>query len=244
MTMLFPDRAAPVIFEAEVDSTNTRLKAIADHAADGTVIAAGRQSGGRGRLGRSFASPEGGVYLSILLAPKADLSRCLTLTPTAAVAVRRAIKRCCGISTDIKWPNDLQLRGKKLCGILTEAVSAGGEVKIIIGIGVNLNTRAEDFPPELRDSACSVFSATGSITPPETLIRALTEELDAMYALWLKNPGWALDEYRASCATLGQRVRRGKVCGRAAAVGDDFALYIQSDDGSTTAVTSGEVLTI
>ena len=160
MTMLFPDRAAPVIFEAEVDSTNTRLKAIADHAADGTVIAAGRQSGGRGRLGRSFASPEGGVYLSILLAPTADLSRCLTLTPTAAVAVRRAIKRCCGISAYIKWPNDLQLRGKKLCGILTEAVSADGEVKIIIGIGVNLNTRAEDFPPELRDSACSVFSDT------------------------------------------------------------------------------------
>ena len=118
MISLFPERGAPVLFEAELDSTNTRLKAMAAYAEPGTVIAAGRQTGGRGRLGRSFASPSGGVYLSMLLAPAADMRACLTLTPTAAVAVRRALKKVCGLGADIKWPNDLQFGGKKLCGIL------------------------------------------------------------------------------------------------------------------------------
>ena len=173
MISLFPERGAPVLFEAELDSTNTRLKAMAAYAEPGTVIAAGRQTGGRGRLGRSFASPPGGVYLSMLLAPAADMRACLTLTPTAAVAVRRALKKVCGLGADIKWPNDLQFGGKKLCGILTESVTAGGSFKLIIGIGVNLNTGMDELPLELHDTACSVYSVTGRYTPQEAVIRAI-----------------------------------------------------------------------
>ena len=242
MTLNFPGRTAPVIFEREVDSTNTRLKAMAAQAADGTIITAGRQTEGRGRLGRSFASPDGGIYLSILLAPGGDLRRCMTLTPNAAIAVRRALNDCCGVNADIKWPNDLQLGGKKLCGILTESVSAGGETKIIIGIGINLNTSPAAFPPELRGTACSILSETGNFTPPEKLLRALTAELDSMYTRWLADPAWSLDEYRAACITLGQQVRIGEVCGKAVSVGSDFALYIGTGSGRIIPVTSGEVL--
>ena len=208
MISLFPERGAPVLFEAELDSTNTRLKAMAAYAEPGTVIAAGRQTGGRGRLGRSFSSPSGGVYLSMLLAPAADMRACLTLTPTAAVAVRRALKKVCGLGADIKWPNDLQFGGKKLCGILTESVTAGGSFKLIIGIGVNLNTGMDELPLELHDTACSVYSVTGRYTPQEAVIRAIVDELDSAYAHWVVNSHWALDDYRAACASLGHRVQR------------------------------------
>lgn len=238
----FPGRAAPVFFERETDSTNTRLKAMAAQAADGTVVAAGRQTVGRGRLGRSFASPEGGVYLSILFSPHSEPSRCLTMTPTTAVAVRQAIRRVCGVSPDIKWPNDLQLGGRKLCGILTESVVSCGEAKIVVGIGINLNTRPEDLPPELRSSACSVFSVTGHITQPKLLIRELVTSLDTMYARWLGDPHCALDEYRSACITPGRRVRRGNICSEALGVDRDFALLVRLDSGEIIPVTSGEVL--
>ena len=225
MISLFPERGAPVLFEAELDSTNTRLKAMAAYAEPGTVIAAGRQTGGRGRLGRSFSSPSGGVYLSMLLAPAADMRACLTLTPTAAVAVRRALKKVCGLGADIKWPNDLQFGGKKLCGILTESVTAGGSFKLIIGIGVNLNTGMDELPLELHDTACSVYSVTGRYTPQEAVIRAIVDELD-----------------RAACASLGHRVQRGSVCGEAVAIGDDFSVLIRTDAGEFIPVSSGEIL--
>ena len=222
MISLFPERGAPVLFEAELDSTNTRLKAMAAYAEPGTVIAAGRQTGGRGRLGRSFASPSGGVYLSMLLAPTADMRACLTLTPTAAVAVRRALK--------------------KLCGILTESVTAGGSFKLIIGIGVNLNTGMDELPLELHDTACSVYSVTGRYTPQEAVIRAIVDELDSAYAHWVVNSHWALDDYRAACASLGHRVQRGSVCGEAVAIADDFSLLIRTDAGEFIPVSSGEIL--
>ena len=115
------ERHAPVYRFDRLDSTNTRLKALArEGAAPGTVLLAREQSGGRGRLGRSFASPPGGLYLSMLLRPACPPERCLSLTPLAAVAARRAVLDCTGLSPEIKWPNDLLLGGKKLCGILTE----------------------------------------------------------------------------------------------------------------------------
>lgn len=217
MISLFPERGAPVLFEAELDSTNTRLKAMAAYAEPGTVVAAGRQTGGRGRLGRSFASPPGGVYLSMLLAPAADLRACMTLTPTAAVAVRRALKKVCGLGADIKWPNDLQFGGKKLCGILTESVSAGGSFKLIIGIGVNLNTSMDELPPELHDTACSVYSVTGRSTPAggrHTRDRGRAglrlRPLDRQPSLGARRLSRRLRKPRAPCASR-QHMRRGSL---------------------------------
>ena len=119
-----------------IDSTNTALKTMTD-ATHGTILCSSVQTAGRGRLGRSFHSEEGGLYLSLLLKRQEPLDQLLHLTPMVAVAVRRAIKDVCSLDADIKWINDLQIQGKKICGILTEVAPQGG---IIIGIGINCNT--------------------------------------------------------------------------------------------------------
>ena len=137
-------------------------------ASHGTVLCSERQTAGRGRLGRSFVSSEGGLYLSILLKREEPLSQLLHVTPMAAIAVRRAILDLYPtLQVDIKWINDLQIRGKKVCGILTEVAPQGG---IIIGIGINCNTPS--FPEELRAIAGSLREFQGEVDI-EALLRAL-----------------------------------------------------------------------
>lgn len=141
-------RPAPVIFEETVDSTNTALKALARAGAlSGTVLIARQQTGGRGRLGRSFESPPEGLYLSMLLKTTLPAERTLTITPMAAVAVCRTVEVVCGLSPEIKWPNDVLLDGRKLCGILTELSVQGAEASLVLGVGVNVNTPPESFFP-------------------------------------------------------------------------------------------------
>ena len=115
-------------------------------------------------------------------------------------------------------------------------------ILLIIGIGVNLNTGMDELPLELHDTACSVYSVTGRYTPQEAVIRAIVDELDSAYAHWVVNSHWALDDYRAACASLGHRVQRGSVCGEAVAITDDFALLIRTDAGERIPVSSGEIL--
>ena len=135
----------------EVDSTNNVCKTLAAQGADNTAVIARRQTAGKGRLGRSFRSPEGGLYLSVLWrgCPAGQL---LTVTPLAAVAVCRAIEQTCGAVCGIKWCNDVVLDGKKLCGILTESSLRpdGGAEWLVVGIGVNVAQTA--FPPTARNT--------------------------------------------------------------------------------------------
>ena len=184
------DKNYPGIFIYDkVDSTNTAAKQIAmEGGSHGTLVLAEEQTTGKGRLGRSFHSPKGkGLYMSILLKPKFDLSKSLLITTCASVAVSRAIKAVYGVDVGIKWVNDLYLKeagsyrgtewksgtelssrssphesksfGKKVCGILTEAVTdlESGEIEsIILGIGINCTAAEEDFPPSLRGVAGSL----------------------------------------------------------------------------------------
>ena len=151
---------------AEVDSTNLRARQLAaEGAADGTVVVADRQTAGRGRLGRSFQSPGGqGIYLTALLRPDLPPERLSPVTAMAGVAVCRAVERLCGVSPGLKWPNDPVLDGKKLCGILTE-LSLEGETarvqELVLGIGINVSQRPEDFTPEVREIATSLVQALG-----------------------------------------------------------------------------------
>ena len=111
------ERQAPVFFQDLVDSTNPRIKQLAAQGApDGTLYIAAAQSAGRGRKGRAFLSPPGGLYLSMLLRPGCPAEEALSITPSAAVAVCRAVKAVCGLDCGIKWPNDVVLGGKQLCG--------------------------------------------------------------------------------------------------------------------------------
>ena len=154
----------PRIFRYDtVDSTNTVCKNLAAQGApSGTAVIARRQTAGRGRMGRSFESPEGlGLYLSVLWRPEGTPEDLLPLTPMAAVSAAMAIRRVTGAPVRIKWPNDLVLGGRKLCGILTELESGGEGLALVIGIGLNVSQRREDFPPELRETAGSLVMLTG-----------------------------------------------------------------------------------
>ena len=146
-----------------IDSTNRAL--LADTGAgERSVLIAGEQTAGRGRMSRSFASPEGGLYMSVLLRP-ASAEAALELTPRAAVAVCRAIESCFGRSTEIKWVNDVLIGGRKVCGILAEARASDG-LTVVLGIGVNIST----VPSGLEETAASrsVSTARGGRgrTPP------------------------------------------------------------------------------
>jgi BirA family biotin operon repressor/biotin-[acetyl-CoA-carboxylase] ligase len=160
-----------------VESTNLTAKKIAlDGAQPGTVIIAEEQTKGRGRMGRSFYSPPaGGIYMSFILKPRLDTAKSVLITTAASVAVCKAIEEVTGISCRIKWVNDIYKGDKKICGILTEAVTdfESGQIDyIVLGIGVNYNTARTDFPEELAGIAGSLFEeapgcihADGSIKP-------------------------------------------------------------------------------
>lgn len=233
-----------------IDSTNTYLKREAMSGAPGGLCAvANEQTAGRGRVGRKFLSaPDCGVYLSLLLRPSCAPSDCSTLTSHAAVAVCRAISRVCHVQPGIKWTNDILLRDKKICGILTELSlegESGAVDSVVIGIGINANNRPEDFPPELRAVAGSIFDATGERVCRSELAAALITELDAMTQAWTSDPRAYLEEYRALCLTTGKDVRvlRGdsERAGFAEAITDDFALLVRYSDGSRETLTGGEV---
>ncbi|MGX8692296.1 MAG: biotin--[acetyl-CoA-carboxylase] ligase [Clostridia bacterium] len=237
-------RRAPILFLEETDSTNLALRRLAEeNAADGTVLWAARQTAGRGRLGRSFSSPEGGLYLSLLLRQSEDPARDLSLTPAAAVAAARALEGVCSLRCGVKWPNDLVCGGKKLCGILCESFAAHGKRFVVLGIGINVNTAA--FPPVLREIAASVRQLTGKKTPLPTLAEALTEELDAAVAAARRGDGALLADYRARCVSVGREVLllRGGESRPAFALGvnGDFSLRVRLPDGSEEDVRSGEV---
>ncbi|MDD6108443.1 MAG: biotin--[acetyl-CoA-carboxylase] ligase, partial [Clostridiales bacterium] len=233
-----------------VDSTNTYLKREAmAGAADGLCAVANEQTAGRGRSGRSFASaPDCGVYFSILMRPDCAPADAVTLTAHTAVAVCRALEDACGVRAGIKWTNDIVLGTHKICGILTE-MSVEGESGaleyVVAGIGVNANNAPEDFPPELRQIAGSVFSETGVRVDRGKLAAALVRAMDEMYAAWQRDHRVYLEAYRARCVTTGREVRLLRD-GRerrayAEAVTDDFGLLVRYDDGTREEITSGEV---
>ena len=209
-------------------------------ASHGTVLCSEHQTAGRGRLGRSFVSSEGGLYLSILLKREEPLSRLLHVTPMAAIAVRRAILDLYPtLQVDIKWINDLQIRGKKICGILTEVAPQGG---IIIGIGINCNTPS--FPEELRAIAGSLREFQGEVDI-EALLRALLRRLGELdEGLFSEKAQW-MEEYRRNCISLHRDVLLLSPTGQREAyaedIGEDGELLVRLPDGSREAVSMGEV---
>ena len=232
-----------------IGSTNDVLKDLAKQdAPHGTAIVAGHQSGGRGRRGRSFHSPEDmGIYLSILLRPNCPPEQLMHLTCAVGEAMCDATEQACGLRPGIKWTNDLVFGKHKLGGILTElGMSPQGTVAYtVIGIGINCCQRVQDFPPEIRDMAASLQMVTGQQIDRDALAAAMLEALYRMDGILLTNPAGILSRYRRDCITIGQEicvvrgdeVRRGK----ALDVDDLGALVVSYADGTVEAVNSGEV---
>ena len=227
------------VFE-EIDSTNNEAKRMcASGEKSPALIVAESQTAGRGRLGRSFYSPaESGVYFSILFPSPAPLKSAVSVTGAAAVAVMRAIRTLTGKQTSIKWVNDLYLDGKKVCGILAEAVSVqDGAQHLIVGIGINLST--SDFPDDLQNKAGSL----GATVPRAALIAAVWREL-LPFLLDPNSREW-LDDYRAHSCVIGKPIvwSRGTETheGITLAINDNGELLVQSPNSPPETLRTGEI---
>lgn len=230
-----------------IDSTNTYAKQLArDGAPEGTIVIADHQTGGRGRMGRSFSSPAGmGIYLSVILRPDCLPEALMHLTCAAGLAASDAVCAVTDRRPGIKWTNDLILARRKLGGILTELSVDAHTRKVewaIIGIGINCCQRPEDFPPEIREIAISL-----GLSPADRprLIAALIQTLFTTNHGILTKKAEIMEQFRARCVTIGQEIsilRGDQVShGTALSVDDEGGLHVRLTDGSLTTVTSGEV---
>ena len=233
-----------------VDSTNTECKRQAMAGApDGLVVISEEQTGGRGRRGRSFVSPPGkGLYLSVLLKPDCPLAQVPTLTAWSAVAVCDAVEQVCGVRPGIKWPNDVILEGRKLCGILTELeleAETAALRYVVVGIGVNISQTEADFGPEVAPVAVSLAQALGKAPRRAEVARALLDSLDRLYADFPQEGSRWLERYRADCLTVGKPIRvlsaGGERAGTALGIDEEFALRVAWEDGREETLSSGEV---
>ena len=235
---------------ASIDSTNTRAKAMAAQGAPhGTVLLADCQTGGRGRLGRSFQSPAGvGIYLSVILRPRCPARALMHLTCATAEAMCDAVEAGASFRPGIKWTNDLVFQGRKLAGILTELSLVPGSDQVdfaVIGIGVNCCQQPEDFSPEIRDIAGSLAMAAGHSIDRPAVAAAMLRALYRMDGELQSRKPELMARYRRDCVTIGQRislVRGGETRhGQALDVDDDGALVVAFDSGGVETVASGEV---
>ena len=215
---------------------------------EGLVIFAESQSAGRGRMGRRWSSPAGrGLWFSVLLRPSLAPSECTQLTAASANALVRAIQSTTGITPEIKWPNDLLIKGKKIAGILTEMSAELEHVRsVILGIGIDANQTASEFPADLRPIATSLKLATGKTVSRADLAEAVLRELDREYARILAGQFAAVaEEWGSRCSTLGKQVTidmgARRVRGRAEALDENGALLLRTEHGRIERIIGGEV---
>ncbi|MGQ9778925.1 MAG: biotin--[acetyl-CoA-carboxylase] ligase [Bacillota bacterium] len=235
------------VYLPSTGSTNDEAKRLAAAGwPEGTLVAAEEQTAGRGRLGRSWHSPPGGLWFSLILRPGLPLSELGPLAILAAVAMRRAILEETGLGVLVKWPNDLVIEKKKLAGILAEAGGELGRVEaVILGIGLNANQTEEDFPPAIRPFATSLRVILGREVRRVPLLRSFLAHFERLYFQEVKERSRDyLREAAAYSATLGRRVRVTTggmaVEGTALRLDPDGALVLSTAEGERRVLT-GEV---
>lgn len=230
-----------------VDSTNLVLRSLANEgAAEGTVVIAAEQTGGRGRKGRSFYSPQGtGVYISLLLKPKIAPDDATLITTTAAVAVSEAVEALSGEPAAIKWVNDVFLRGKKVCGILTEGsfdMESGQFEYAILGAGINVYEPVGGFPVEISEIAGSVLVSPA----PDAKNRVIAEYLNRFLPLYRELGSAATNaEYRRRSFVLGKMVNvlvgDRATPARAIDIDERCRLLVEYENGRRETLSSGEI---
>lgn len=231
------------------DSTNLQAKILAGQgAAEGTVVVADTQSHGRGRRGRTWFSPPGrSIYTSLILRPPMAPFQAPQITLMTAVAVTRTLNRTAGLDAKIKWPNDILVRGKKVAGILTEISTEMDVVDfVVVGVGVNVNTRLEEIPPEIGDIATSILIESGVGVSRPTLLCSLLKDFEVCYEQ-LKDEGFGpiMNQWREMTDIIGQKVYVDVLdtrhTGTVEAVDDDGVLILKDDQGDTHRIFSGDV---
>jgi len=239
-----------LIFLDETDSTNNELKRLsAAGAEEGTTVIAKKQFAGRGRRGRSWSSEDGkGVFMSVLLKPDIAPEQVQAITLAVSSAVCKAIDPYTHTRPGIKWPNDIVLNGKKVCGILTELSAEPDKVNsIIVGIGINVYGKQEEFPADIRDIATSLSEHSDVEISRSRIAAKVLEEIEDLYLDFLDKGSTAkfLNIWRCFSITLGcdiyiyQGDREWK--GKALDVLDNGHLLVETADGERQAISSGEI---
>jgi len=226
-----------------IDSTSSEAKRYAALGGGDAVFIARSQTAGRGRMGRSFLSSEGGLYLSYLFHPEIKPGDAVMMTAYAAVCLARIIEELVPMRVGIKWVNDLMAGGKKLAGILTEgAFTEDGEKFRYAVLGIGLNVRRVDFPPELSDIATDIESQSGRVPDISLIAARLVQKLRGFSEV---SPRDYIDDYRMRSVLVGRRVRveRGDESYFATVISieDDASLTVLTDEGVNKKLFTGEV---
>jgi len=236
----------------ELKSTNITAKEKALHRAEriveGRLIIAERQSAGKGRLGREWFSPAGGIWLSIILYPQLSPSYISRITLMTAVAVVQAIKVYTQIESQIKWPNDVLINEKKVCGILTEMSTELDMINwVVIGIGINVNINIWDFPEDIQKNTTSLKETSGKEISRVKLLQAFLWEFEKYYEkLKKKEFSSILKEWKLYSHTLGRKIRvdMGEkiIIGEAVEINEEGVLILKKEDGELIKIISGTIL--
>jgi BirA family biotin operon repressor/biotin-[acetyl-CoA-carboxylase] ligase len=236
-----------IIHKYTLASTSTLAKEIAPQKNEGTVVIAEEQSGGRGRLGRQWYSPRGGgIWTSVILKPRLRPEKAYQITQVAAVAVVKAVREITGLAVGIKWPNDIVINGRKVCGILTEMNAEADAINhIILSIGLNVNPGGSRVPRELNDKIAFLYTECGFTVSRKVLLAALLEKLETAYFQFI-NKGFVtvLQDCRKFSVLLGREVRIEQadrvLQGRAVDITQDGVLVVETMDGKIEII-SGDV---
>ena len=240
-----------ILYFGDLTSTNELAKELAVRGvSEGTVVVAETQTKGKGRFKREWASPRNGLWFSIILRPKVQPERAPKLTLLASVAVAKTINRLYGLKTEIKWPNDVLINQKKVCGILTEGRVSGKTLGFaILGIGINANFNIAAFPTHLKEAATTLREELGRKVEREILLCEVLAEIESYYELLRRGRFEViLDDWRELAYLLGAYVEidcDGKrIQGWAVDVDDAGALIVRLKDKSLSRVVSGDVVKI
>jgi BirA family biotin operon repressor/biotin-[acetyl-CoA-carboxylase] ligase len=236
------------VFQQTTSTNDVMEKLARDGVKEGVVAFAESQSKGRGRLGRKWMSPAGkGLWFSFLLRPDLNPQQTTRLTVTTATALRRAIHLHTGTAPSIKWPNDILVNGHKVAGILTELNAELDHIKyVIVGVGIDVNQSAADFPPELRGIASSLRLECGRSFSRAELAVEVLRQLDHDYARLIDGHFEEIsEEWGDHCVTLGQtvviRIGERRVRGRAESLSEDGALLLRGEHGHLESIIGGDV---
>ena len=231
----------------QLDSTNDYAKELAkQQPVHGTLILAEKQTAGKGRRGRIWQSPEGTtISMSLCMEPKLPTEKVSGLTLVAALAVAKAVREVAGVCGQIKWPNDIVLNGRKICGILTELCFRGGTYVVVVGIGVNVNT--EEFPEEIKEVATSLKRECGKAFSREMLIAAILKYFEQFYTSYEKTQDLTMlrEAYESMLANKDREVQVldpvAAYPGIARGITNGGNLIVECEDGTKREVYSGEV---
>ena len=237
-----------IIYYKQLDSTNTEIARLAAlGAAHGTVVVADAQSAGKGRRGRGWESPAGeNIYMSILLRPDCVPDRAPMLTLVMAYSVAKVVRELGFTDVQIKWPNDLVLSGKKICGILTEMQLKDSEIDyVVVGVGINVNT--SKFPEELKDNATSLYLESGRVLDRETMVESVATYFEYAYRQFLEmqDLSFLREAYNDMLVNVGKEVRvlepGNEYTAYAQGINSEGELLVRTEDGEEKRIYAGEV---